>query len=341
MTSAAFSPDTQLTAHALTFDAPVNACAFNKNNTHAAFGLGDGCIKIIDAITPSNERISVDAHSGAVPKLFAYGDDAFVSLSDDGTLNTLGPDGSLDTIASFNGAWTEKMAVHDNGAVAVAVEREVHLWMTPGSDVQILGPHDSTVNDIAFAPDGLGLAVAHRDGVTLWAWPHYTPQSNHLPWKGAHLAITISPDKKWIVSAMQEGALHMWNLALKRDYQMRGYWAKPTAMTWTHDHKWLATSGAEAVILWPFDKAGPDGREAVQLGWSNGALVTCVTAHPHAPVVIAGFEDGAVSLLDVKENKTYGISAASGHAITTLSFSDDGDRLLAGSQNGGALLIHL
>ncbi|MBU6235036.1 MAG: WD40 repeat domain-containing protein [Alphaproteobacteria bacterium] len=326
--------DTQrkLKAVGYTFDAPVNALAFAEDGSAYAFGLGNGRVHIVRG----EERKTIEAHSGAVPTVCGYGD-GFLTLSDDGTLKHIAADGSLKDIAKFKGVWTERMAVHKNGSFAVAVGRDVHLWTKMDAEPRILSPHNGTVNDVYFAPDGRGLAAAHRDGVTLWAWPHFEPQPMVLPWKGAHLSVTVSADKRWIVSAMQEGALHMWNVALKRDYQMRGYFGKPLSMAWSPDKKWLATSGAETVIVWPFDKAGPEGREPLQLGWSNSTLVTHVAAHPEAPVLAAGFEDGAVVMIDLIDKKAFSATAPSGHAVTALAFAPAGDSLIAGTANGGGL----
>lgn len=328
--------DTQnkLQAIGYKFDAPVNSVAFSKDGSSFAFGLGDGQVHIV----AGDERKTVKAHAGAVPALYPYAD-GFITLSDDGTSKIISVDGSVKDFADFKGQWTERMAIHKNGSVAVAVGRHIHLWTNPQDEPRIIGPHNGTVNDLYFAPDGRGLAAAHRDGVTLWAWPHFEPQPMALPWKGAHLAVTISADKRWIVTAMQEGALHMWNVALKRDYQMRGYFGKPTSMAWSADRKWLATSGAEAVILWPFDKAGPEGREPLQLGWSNSSLVTQVAAHPDAPIMAAGFEDGALVMIDLHEKRAYAASAPSGHAVTSMVFSADGDSLIVGTAGGGAAVL--
>jgi WD40 repeat protein len=323
-----------LKATAFKFDAPVNSATFTLDGDAFAFGLGDGSVHIVRG----SERKTVKAHSGAVPALRAY-DDGFISLSDDGTLKIIRIDGNIKDFADFKGAWTERMAVHDNGSVAVAVGKNVHLWTKREASPRILGPHDGSVTDICFAPDGLGLAASHRDGVTLWAWPHFEPKPMHLAWKGAHLAVTMSADKKWIVSAMQEGALHMWNLALKRDYQMSGYWTKPTRMAWSADRKWLGTSGSESVIIWPFDKQGPEGREALQLGWSNTTFVTAVASHSEEPVMAAGFEDGAVVLIDLANKKAFNAAAPSGHAVTVIMFSPMGTAFIAGTAQGGGVVF--
>lgn len=326
----------QIKSVAYSFDAPVNAGAFTSDGAAYAFALGNGNIHIVHG----GDRLTVKAHTGAVPRLKAYGD-GFLSLSDDGTLKRVEVDGTLVDFADFKGAWTEQMDSHANGSVAVAVGNTVHLWTRPDGEPRILTPHEGGVNGVKFAADGMGLAAAHRNGVTLWAWPHFEPQPLPLPWKGAHLGVTISDDKRWIVSAMQEGALHMWNTALKRDYQMRGYAAKPTAMVWSADRKWLATSGADAVIIWPFDKSGPEGREPLQLGWAGGVLVTVLAAHPTLNVIAAGFADGTIALLDIASGKSFSAATGSGSAVTTLAFSPAGDSLLAGFANARGSVFNL
>ncbi len=323
-----------LKANGYTFDAPVNSVAFTLDGSGYAFGLGNGNVVMFH----DNVQKTVQVHSGAVPALRAY-DDGFISLSDDGTLKTIALDGTVKDFADFKGAWTERLAVHANGSVAVAVGKHIHLWTRRESEPKILGPHDGSVTDICFAPDGMGLAASHRDGVTLWAWPHFEPQPMRLAWKGAHLAVTISADKKWIVTAMQEGAIHLWNVPLKRDYQMSGYWTKPTQMAWSADRKWLGTSGSESVIIWPFDKMGPEGREPVQLGWSNTTFVTALASHHEEPVMAAGFEDGAVILLDLQNKKAFNAATPSGHPVTAITFSPIGTAFIAGTAKGGGVLF--
>ena len=48
-----------------------------------------------------------------------------------------------------------------------------------------------------------------------------------LIWK--HGAVTFSPDGKYVVTAMQENALHGWRIRDKADLAMTGYPAKVTS----------------------------------------------------------------------------------------------------------------
>ncbi len=61
---------------------------------------------------------------------------------------------------------------------------------------------------------------------------------------------------------MQENALHGWQIADGSDMRMSGYPAKTRSIAWTAKGRYLATSGANAAILWPFHfKDGPMGKE--------------------------------------------------------------------------------
>ena len=65
---------------------------------------------------------------------------------------------------------------------------------------------------LAFLPKGYRLAAAHYNGVSLW-FPNADATPQLLEWKGSHLDATVSPDGRFLVTSMQENALHGWRLA--------------------------------------------------------------------------------------------------------------------------------
>ncbi len=152
-----------------------------------------------------------------------------------------------------------------------------------------------SVGGLAFAPKGLRIAIARYDGVTL----RYGATENAVPvelnWKGAHLGVTFSPDGKYLVTSMQENALHGWRLGDGKDMRMTGYPAKPRSLSWSVKGRFLASSGAPAAILWPFHfKDGPMGRQPLQLGVRD-TIVTRVACHPREEILAIGYQDGQVS----------------------------------------------
>ena len=96
---------------------------------------------------------------------------------------------------------------------------------------------------------------------------------------------------------MQESALHGWRLPDKIDLRMEGYPAKTRSFSWDKRGRWLATSGANAAIVWPFvGKLGPQGKTPLQPG-ERQALVTAVAFHPNEEVLAIGYADGAAILV--------------------------------------------
>ena len=153
----------------------------------------------------------------------------------------------------------------------------------------------STVRGLAFQPKGYRLAATHYNGVSLW-FPKVEGPPQALEWKGAHLDATFSPDGRFLVTSMQENALHGWRLADSRNMRMTGYPGKTRSLSWSHDGAWLATSGADAAssgrsrtrtARWARRRANAASREA---------RVTKVAFHPRALVVAIGYADGLVLL---------------------------------------------
>ena len=83
----------------------------------------------------------------------------------------------------------------------------------------------------------------------------------------------------------------------KRHMRMTGYPAKTRSLSWSHDGKWLATSGADAVIVWPFEsKEGPMGKAPRECG-VRPAKVDAGGVPPRRLVLAAGYEDGFILLI--------------------------------------------
>ena len=74
---------------------------------------------------------------------------------------------------------------------------------------------------LAFAPKGRRLAIAHYNGATLW-FPNTAAAPERLEWKGSHVGVTFSPDGRYLVTAMQESALHGWRLVDGKHMRMSG-----------------------------------------------------------------------------------------------------------------------
>ena len=195
-----------------------------------------------------------------------------------------------------------------------------------------------SVEGIAFAPKGLRLGAARYNGASLH-WVAMAAQPVDLEWKGAHTGVTFSPDGRFVVTMMQENALHGWKLDSKandtRHMRMTGYPAKVKSLSWSVKGKWLASSGAPAAIVWPFSgKDGPMGKAPLELGTRANIMVSQVAFHPAEEVLAIGFVDGMILAVRIADGKEALLRRPGKGAITSMGWSANG-KLLAFASDAG------
>jgi hypothetical protein len=161
-----------------------------------------------------------------------------------------------------------------------------------------------------------------------------------LKWAGSHTSVCFSPDDRFVMTRMQENALHGWRLRDKADLRMSGYPNKVKGWAWVGALPWLATTGADEAILWPFDGAqGPTmGRRPLQLAWGGRGHLTAVCALPGHEAVLAGYSSGAVVFSEIDEiAEPRAVKRPTGAAIVLLAVTPLSGWLLAADEDGGVL----
>jgi WD40 repeat protein len=317
----------------------VVAAAFDRTGTMAAFALGDGSVRLAPL---GGEWLDASAHDGAVLALATNtGPTGFISGGDDGRLVRIGADGAVIELAAFGMKWVEHVASFADGKSAVlacGVGRSVHLYDGKGAKLKTL-EHPSSVTGIAFDARGKRIGASHYNGASLWFVASKSDNPRKLEWKGSHTGIAISPDGESVVTAMQENALHGWRLSDGQHMRMTGYPSKTASMEFTRNGKWLASSGAESVVLWPFFGGGPMGKPPMELAGGDGVLCTRVACHPQHEAVAAGFNDGLVVMADVASGRVLPVAAGGRGPISALAWNAGGTHLAFGTETGFAALV--
>ena len=321
----------------------VDAC-FDRAGTMVAFALGDGTLRLV-ALADRDTWREAEAHDGAILSMAPdAGVNGFVTGGDDGKFRRVAADGTASDIADFRSRWVEHVASHPGdkgrGLLACSVGKAIHLFSRACEKLKEL-PHPSTVTGLTFDARGKRVAASHYNGATLWFVNAREDSPRRLEWKGSHTAIAIHPDGEAVVTAMQESALHGWRLSDNQHMRMSGYPAKTESLSFTRNGKWLATSGSDAMVLWPFFGGGPMGKAPIELAGGDGVSCTRVAANPHQEMVAGGFGDGLVVLADVNSSRVLGVAPPGRGPVSALAWSPDGSQLAFGTEKGFAAIVDL
>ncbi len=332
--------ETQLERKGLTLETGAPVTAALSIGRSVAAGFGDGLVRFFHPYEPP---MIVEAHSGPVLGLAADGTSGAVFTGgDDGRFLRILPDGTIEELASFGTRWVDCVAAGP-GHYACSSGRTAHVWRAGDTTAKVFDL-PSTVGGLAFDAKARRLAVAHYGGATVWERGERRWKASKLVWKGSHGAAAFSPDGKYLVTTMQENALHGWRLRDKADMRMSGYPAKVKSFTWVGSAPYLATSGADEAVCWPFDgKDGPMGRPPATCAYGGKQLCTAVTGLVGHNGVFAGFADGSVlvgrlSTDDALEDLL--VKGSNGTPIAALALTSEG-WLFVGEEAGRILWVGL
>jgi WD40 repeat protein len=331
MTTAAAS----LTSAFAPLDAGAEVVAAAFLGGTPVFALADGRLLLVG---PSEPR-HVVAHEDAAILVAAGDGKAMLTGGDDGRIVSTDASGASVALGDET-EWIDAVALRADGTAAWSAGRHLRA-RSPKGEIRTLELPSSS-RGIAFFPKGYRLAAAHYNGVSLW-FPNAAAEPELLEWKGSHLDATVSPDGKFVMTSMQENTLHGWRLPDAKNMRMAGYPGKTRSLSWSYDGKWLATSGADACIVWPFQsKDGPMGQQPRECGVRPEVKVTRVAFHPTALVVAIGYEDGMVLLCRLTDASEILVRAPQeGARVSALAWDDKGARLAVGSENGAAGVLTL
>jgi WD40 repeat protein len=313
-------------------NAPVVGVHFLKGTP--VFVLGEEAL--LFAGDDGEQRVAV--HAGGILASASDGE-RIVTGGDDGKLMSTNVAGETTELgADDRKRWIDQVALGPDGTVAWSAGKTAHVRTRKGELRSFDAP--STVAGLYFAPKGFRLAIAHYNGVSFW-FPNAAAKPETFEWKGSHLGVTISPDGKFVVTTMQEPALHGWRVVDGKHMRMSGYSGRVRSMQWTAGGDFLATSGSEQLILWPFDgKDGPMGRQPRMLAPAETRL-TVVACHPRQPVVAIGYADGTVMLVRVDDGALILVHEPAGDPVSAIAWDFAGQTLAFAAETGDAGVLAL
>lgn len=324
------------------FGSAVTAASCARDGQTFALGTVDGDIVLVPVAGLKHPETwtRVEAHDGAVLCLAPdTGKEGFLTGGEDNRLCRIGPDGTVTELHKGR-RWVECVA-STPGHIAFSAGKQLEIRDSSGETTLKTLEHPSTVTGIVFDTKGKRVAASHYNGVSVWFVQARVDTVRPLEWKGSHTAIAIHPGGEAIVTAMQENDLHGWRLSDGHNMRMSGYPRRVSSLSFTRNGRWLATSGADAIVLWPFFGGGPMGKPPTELARLPGVFCSAVCAHPKSDIIAAGFEDGSVLLAETGSERVLPICLGKRGRVSALCFSPFGGMMVFGTEDGCVAAIDL
>ena len=230
------------------------------------------------------------------------------------------------------------LAVSRDGVVATCHQDGDHefilkLWKPNMVDRQI-AVLDEMTEAVAFSPDRKLLATGSESGVVR-IWDLASGQSKTMPKRDASQVncSAFSLDDKYLISGRKSGRLWKWNLLDDSCQVIHEHRGEVLSMAVSTDGL-LATTGGEwhdygETVVWDLDQ------DAQLLRKTHPRIGRCVAFSPDGKEIAAtdDFSKGEIKIYSLQTEQE---TSLVGHSSKTMAllFSDDGRRLITGSDDG-------
>ncbi|MDI1248379.1 MAG: WD40 repeat domain-containing protein [Lacunisphaera sp.] len=284
-----------------------------------ATGGQDGCVRFWDATTGAQTAEVKLGHAWVEQLCWVTPGDAATAPRSDRAGVDAAPGPLL-----FAAAGKKLIALRPDGAIA-------HTFPDAPKTISALAAAPSFV----LCPLSPVIASACFGHVVVWDATTFTAVKE-FPYGNAILALTWSPDGRWLVAGCHDNSVHLWVPAEDLELHMSGYETKLAELSFSHDSKWLATGGGKDACVWDCAGAGPEGREPLLL--PQTARTTAVAFQNTHGLLATGDASGTFTLWGPTRKNPMVAEVRMPSAATKFAWRAD-DALLAVGTTKGAVYV--
>src|ERR1700683_1520349 len=259
-------------------DYPVDA-AWSADGKQLVIAGGEGGVLLLSLASPQEPK-ALGRHDGGVLAVsWQPAGRLFASSGQDGVV-LLWDARSLESSAIHRGKeWSGQLAFADNGRLlAVSSGRTLQIFDQQGQAAQRFADHAGAIAAIAWRPKNAEIAAAGNGGVRIHRLSA-PPQSRDYPWRGACLTASWNADGRLLAAGMQDGSVHLWNVASDDESEMPGLGSKVFATGWSGNGRFLAAAAAAALVVWDFGGKGADASRPIELK-AHSERITALAFRP-------------------------------------------------------------
>ncbi len=243
-------------------------------------------------------------------------------------------------IASLDNApsWVDKLAWSPTcNHLAFSLGRYVQIWDADTKTVITTLPFaNSSVLDLAWRPNGESIAISGNGGVKVWSTQDWDDDPYLIDMPSASIVTAWSGDSKYIASGNFDNTITVLEYGSPHPWMMRGFPGKISNLTWSQRRSsnapLLAASSVEGIAVWKKEADDKDGWNANVLTLHE-RKVQALEFHPHSLLLASAADDGWLCLW-TKAKQVGQILEGTRNGFSCLAWSQDGQKLAAGGQDG-------
>ncbi|MEO1593058.1 MAG: WD40 repeat domain-containing protein [Cyanobacteria bacterium J06632_22] len=221
--------------------------------------------------------------------------------------------------------WIDRLQWHpQQPLLAYGAQQQVRFWGDAAPAPLDFG--DSSVLDLAWRPQGSGLAVSGHTGVKVWSCQDWTAVPENIEVPGASMAVAWSADGRYLASGNLDRTLTVVAWGQPPPWLMQGFPGKVRRVDWVGQR--LVAACTDGITVWR--RQGADWQSQVLQGHRH--TVVAIAPHPTQALLASAAQDGRLCLWEnaAKLRQTLVGSAP----FSTLSWHPQGTALAAGDQQG-------
>lgn len=247
---------------------------------------------------------------------------------------------------SLGPGWVEHLAwqpASGHGAAPLlfaAAGKKLFALKPDGSIAHAFPDAPKTITALAGLTPAAGrapqIAAAYFGGVCLWNTTGFAADKE-FSYGNNILALTWSPDGRWLVAGCHDNAVHLWAPAENNEFHMSGYETKLKELSFSRDSRWLATGGGRDACVWDCAGAGPEGREPMLL--PHAARVCAVAFQSEHSLLATAAANGEFCLWSPTRKNPLVAEVKMPSAATKFAWNPDDTLLAVGTEKGGVYVF--
>jgi WD40 repeat protein/serine/threonine protein kinase len=213
-------------------------------------------------------------------------------------------------------------------------DRRVRVWsVNAPQEVRSSYLEGGWSYDCAFSPDDKYIALAggvnqarpaKHTSIRVWDLDDLDAKKSVKEFKWTDYLTSVAYGKDQIAAGSEDGTAVIWDAATAaKRHQLKGHNGVVTAIAYSPDAHYLATTGADGTLRFWDTSTGQESRIVP----GDGTPLTCVAYSPDGRLVAASGADQAVRVWDAATGREVHTLLSHEATVTCVAFSPDGKRL--------------